>query len=77
MKTYGCPVQLTLQEFTTAGIFHLCSHLMVCGQHRNGFVSIDDYLSGLNANPPIQGIRYEDFSVENKNDFARLGKLFL
>lgn len=31
MKTYGCPAQPTLQGFTTAGIFLLCLHLMVCG----------------------------------------------
>lgn len=60
MKTYGCPVQRTLRESTIVGIFRLCSHLMVCGHNRNCFVSIDDYLSGINASPPTQGIRYED-----------------
>lgn len=31
MKTCGCPAQPTRQGFTTAGIFLLCLHLMVCG----------------------------------------------
>lgn len=47
MKIYGCPVQLTLQGFTTAVISHLCLHLMVRDVHGKFFIGMMAYYQTL------------------------------